>query len=129
MYENNKYMHSQKVEFETSPILCLITLIYCSRSLGYSRRRLSYSPMHILNHRRTLLMFGILSWSTKQRKAYKGSTPFNTYCIMSHHVKLERQECAYLPSCVELNLLSRKPGEDIHTMNLSLRWNMLSRNI
>jgi hypothetical protein len=129
MYENNKYMHSQKVEFETSPILCLVTLIYCSRSLGYSWRRLSYSPMQISNRKRTSLMFGILSWFAEQRKAYKGSNPFNTYCIVSHHVKLERQECVYLPSCVELNLLSMKPDEDIHVMNLSLRWNMLSRNI
>jgi hypothetical protein len=65
-------------------------------------------------------MFEILFWSAKQRKAYKGSTPFNTYYIMYHHVKLERRECAYLPSSVKLNLLSKKHGEDIHTMNLSL---------
>jgi hypothetical protein len=70
-----------------------------------------------------------LAWSAKGRKTYKGSTPFNTYCIVSHHVKLESQECAYLPTYVELNLLSRKPGEDIHAMNMSSRWNMLSRNI
>jgi hypothetical protein len=48
---------------------------------------------------------------------------------VSHHVILERQECAYLPSCVELNELSRKLGEPIHVMNLSLQRNMLSRNI
>jgi hypothetical protein len=56
----------------------------------------------------------------KMKKAYKGSTPFNTYCIVSHHIKLVSQECAYLPSYVELNLLSRKPSEDFHAMNLSL---------
>jgi hypothetical protein len=84
-----------KVEFEMSPIFGLITLIYYSRSLGYSWRRLSYSSMHSL--------------VCKTKEGIQRLHPFNTYCIVSHHIKLERSECSYLPLCVELNLLSRNP--------------------
>jgi hypothetical protein len=106
-----------------------ITSKYLLMSVGYPCIRLSYSFSTIENLRRTSLKFGTLSWLAKWRKAYNGLTLFRTNCMASYHVRLERQEWANLSSSVFAKRLSKKLGEAIHVMNLSLWRCMLSKNM